>query len=573
MRVFYQVVLFVISSLLSINAHGVMLWQPINPSSQFSANGDYQLRVDPSDPRGRGSAQYEFYYKDELIWSKQWPFTLVQYQLSNQGEIAGVSKVTDWKESERVVRIFDAKGEELYTKHYPTTAVIVDGPALPAISHMYIHDFQHELRYQVWREKERGSERIWTHIDLNRLVATEHTGPDSENGFFNRVIVADPASSNILVYQRSNQKEHRYCLYDGAYLEISCKQLASDDQALDAEQKREQWRLQDLPTVIGFENTTFWITDFLHLRRNYYRFDEKRWRLAKSRSLEVKNEPKALPALIPETQFTLPAEAPHFEKLDSVSGIYVDEQERVYFYDYRQKRLVRWFGDSLKMLFQPPEEKRKKRSAGYLRQLTLSLDHEHFLIPTATRRSVKTLDEYYRVSLDGSFEILNLVEQFEHKGLRYGYVPHRSGFWSSGYGEIYLTLGLEEKVIRRDSWNQWLTACTRLIQNENGWLAVLCRVSHKSEDKVVVVNDEGALVQTIRYQDRVASVQVAQDHIYVSTSSDGFSVFDLTSGAAVAQFVPQQTPSRYSQGLLYINLKRNRLYYFYRGTMYRFKLL
>ena len=61
----------------------------VNPQTYASKSGAYQLVVDPSDRNGRFGALYVMTKDGETVWSGERPYTLLEVQVSDVGEVAG----------------------------------------------------------------------------------------------------------------------------------------------------------------------------------------------------------------------------------------------------------------------------------------------------------------------------------------------------------------------------------------------------------------------------------------------------------------------------------------------------
>jgi hypothetical protein len=74
-------------------AGGRMPAAAIHPRAIVSESGEYSLKLDPSDLNARYHANYTLSYKDQPLWTKEFPFTLLQAAVTKTGHIVGYAYI------------------------------------------------------------------------------------------------------------------------------------------------------------------------------------------------------------------------------------------------------------------------------------------------------------------------------------------------------------------------------------------------------------------------------------------------------------------------------------------------
>jgi len=94
----------------------------IHPRVIVSESGEYSLKLDPSDLNARFHANYTLSHKDQPLWTKVLPFTLLEAAVTNAGHIVGYActhgeegfgKEGDTGNGDFVVAIIDRDGKTL----------------------------------------------------------------------------------------------------------------------------------------------------------------------------------------------------------------------------------------------------------------------------------------------------------------------------------------------------------------------------------------------------------------------------------------------------------------------------
>lgn len=85
-----RLVLSLLTLLLSLSAQAKMADEPLlDRKTYMSPSGTWSLTVDPSDRYGGATGDYELRRAGELVWRKQFAYTLRELRISERGEVAG----------------------------------------------------------------------------------------------------------------------------------------------------------------------------------------------------------------------------------------------------------------------------------------------------------------------------------------------------------------------------------------------------------------------------------------------------------------------------------------------------
>ena len=117
----------------------------------FRPSGDYSLHVNPSDILGRGNAEYRFSKGDDVLWEKEFPYTLWEALITDDGQIAGYAYTYGWEGfsekgykagvGDMLVVLLDRNGKELSKNKYPRhhSRFPGEGPD-PLVKEIYVHE-------------------------------------------------------------------------------------------------------------------------------------------------------------------------------------------------------------------------------------------------------------------------------------------------------------------------------------------------------------------------------------------------------------------------------------------------
>ncbi len=106
----------------ALRAGGRSLPAAIHPRVIVSESGEFKLKLDPSDLNARFHANYTLSLKDQPLWTKELPFTLLDAAVTNTGHIVGYAythgeegfgKDRDTGKGDFVVAIIDRDGKPL----------------------------------------------------------------------------------------------------------------------------------------------------------------------------------------------------------------------------------------------------------------------------------------------------------------------------------------------------------------------------------------------------------------------------------------------------------------------------
>ena len=229
----------------------------VQPKIYRSSSGGFVLSVEPSDIHGRHGASYEMRHGDEVNWSAQLPFTLIDVHLTDRGETVGYGYSqglegfgrTDGYGDVHIV-ILDSHGEvRLADSQKRVGSRFPHGLPTPVVKGMVIHE---EFDFFFVRtndpDRNQNKETWWSYqISTGTKIADAQPVPNLQDGQRDGfVIAAKPVAGTPLTlvhqYHYRSAYADRSTSDDGPFISENREQIGARFLLID-ESSKVVWQL------------------------------------------------------------------------------------------------------------------------------------------------------------------------------------------------------------------------------------------------------------------------------------------------------------------------------------------